>query len=133
MLVVAVSTTGSRPGTSAWTAAGAELQLPAKLVPAALVVLAERIREDAAPTLRFFTEQGVAVKVIPGDNPRTVAAVAAAVGVPGADSRVDARTLPDDLEKLAAVVERASVFGRVTPQGGGWWCPRCNAAGTSWR
>ena len=56
---------------------------------------------DAAETLRYFTEQGVALKVISGDNPRTVGVVAAAVGVPGvtgADDAVDARTLPEDLD-----------------------------------
>ncbi len=89
--------------------------LPRGLVPAALVVLTERVREDAAETLRFFAAQGVALKVISGDNPRTVAAVAVAVGVPGAADPVDARTLPDDPEQLADVLERHSVFGRVTP------------------
>ena len=87
--------------------------------PAALVVLAERVRDDAAETMRYFTAQGVALKVISGDNPRTVGAVAAAVGVPGvsgAGDAVDARTLPEDLDELAAAVESASVFGRVTPQ-----------------
>ncbi len=92
--------------------------LPAELAPAALVVLAERVRADAAQTLRFFTEQGVALKVISGDNPRTVGAVAASVGVPGvrgADDAVDARGLPDDIDALADVLETHSVFGRVTP------------------
>jgi cation-transporting ATPase E len=96
-----------------------EPRLPAGLVPIALVVLAERVRDDAAATLRFFTEQGVALKVISGDNPRTVGAVAVAVGVPGMTSAaqaIDARTLPDDLDELAAVLEEHSVFGRVTPQ-----------------
>ena len=95
-----------------------EPSLPAYLLPAALVVLAERIRDDAADTMRYFTEQGVALKVISGDNPRTVGAVAAAVGVPGvsgADDAVDARTLPDDPDELAAVLETHSVFGRVAP------------------
>jgi cation-transporting ATPase E len=92
--------------------------LPAELTPAALVVLAERVRADAAQTLRFFTEQGVALKVISGDNPRTVGAVAAAVGVPGvrgADDAVDARGLPEDIDGLVDVLETHSVFGRVTP------------------
>ncbi|TAM91105.1 MAG: HAD family hydrolase [Jatrophihabitans sp.] len=92
--------------------------LPPDLVPAALVILAERVRDDAAATLRYFTEQGVALKVISGDNPRTVGAVAARVGVPGvrggADA-IDARSLPEDLDELGQVLERASVFGRVTP------------------
>ncbi|MCW2529909.1 MAG: ctpE [Pseudonocardiales bacterium] len=93
--------------------------LPTSLVPAALVVLAERIRDDAADTLRFFTEQGVALKVISGDNPRTVGAVALAVGVPGvrsADDAIDARTLPDDLDALGEILEHHSAFGRVSPQ-----------------
>jgi len=92
--------------------------LPARLEPVALVVLAERIREDAAATLAYFTAQGVALKVLSGDNPRTVGAVAAAVGVPGvagAGDAVDARTLPEDDDALAAAMEGASVFGRVTP------------------
>ena len=92
--------------------------LPDGLRPRALVVLAERLRTDAADTLRYFTEQGVALKVISGDNPRTVGAVAAAAGVPGvtgADDAVDARTLPEDPDALAAVMERSSAFGRVTP------------------
>jgi cation-transporting ATPase E len=97
----------------------AAIQLPAGLTPAALVVLAERIRDDAAATLKFFTEQGVALKVISGDNPRTVGAVAAQVGVPGVHSAadaVDARTLPEDLDELADILETHSAFGRVTPQ-----------------
>jgi cation-transporting ATPase E len=92
--------------------------LPGDLVPVTLVLLSERIRDDAAEVLRFFTEQGVALKVISGDNPRTVGVVAAAVGVPGvtgADDAVDARTLPDDPDALAAAMEAGSVFGRVTP------------------
>ncbi len=92
--------------------------LPAELAPVTLVVLAERIREDAAEVLGYFTEQGVALKVISGDNPRTVGAVAAGVGVPGvtgAADAVDARTLPEDPEALADAMEAHSVFGRVTP------------------
>jgi cation-transporting ATPase E len=93
--------------------------LPPALRPVALVLLAERIREDAAEVLAYFTAQGVALKVISGDNPRTVGVVAAAVGVPGvtgADDAVDARTLPEDPDALAAAMEAGSVFGRVTPQ-----------------
>ena len=93
-------------------------RLPAGLTAVSLVVLAERVREDAADTLRYFTEQGVALKVISGDNPRTVGAVAAKVGVPGvtgADDAIDARTLPDDIAELAEILETHSVFGRVTP------------------
>jgi len=109
----------ARAGSEPPTGDDGEARLPADLTPAALVILAERVRDDAADTLRYFTEQGVALKVISGDNPRTVGAVAARVGVPGvsgAADAVDARTLPDDLDELAEVLEERSVFGRVTPQ-----------------
>jgi cation-transporting ATPase E len=98
---------------------GNDATLPDDLVPAALVVLAEHVRDDAPDTLRYFSEQGVALKVISGDNPRTVGAVAARVGLPditGADDAVDARTLTDDPAELAEILETHSVFGRVTPQ-----------------
>ena len=90
--------------------------LPPGTQPRALVLLEEQIRPDAAETLRYFTEQGVALKVISGDNPRTVGAVAARVGMAGADTPYDARELPDDPAALAEILETRSVFGRVTPQ-----------------
>jgi cation-transporting ATPase E len=105
-------------GARRWTGAGEAVTLPEELTPACLVVLAERVREDAVEVLRYFTEQGVALTVISGDHPRTVSRVAATVGVPGitgpADA-VDARTLPEDPAELARVLETRSVFGRVTP------------------
>jgi len=90
--------------------------LPPGTQPRALVLLEEQIRPDAAETLRYFSEQGVALKVISGDNPRTVGAVAARVGMAGADTPYDARELPDDPAALAEILETRSVFGRVTPQ-----------------
>ena len=90
-------------------------QLPESLVPVALVMLNEQVRPDAPDTLRYFEEQGVALKVISGDNPRTVAAVADRVGLVGAGAAFDARELPEDTGELADVLERHSVFGRVTP------------------
>ncbi len=90
--------------------------LPSGIRPASLVMLAEKIRPDAADTLRYFAEQGVELKVISGDNPRTVAAVARRVGLEGADQAFDARNLPEDRGELAEVLEHHSVFGRVTPQ-----------------
>jgi cation-transporting ATPase E len=110
--------TDERPGDPDDRSGPAAAVLPSGLIAMALVVLAERVREDAAPTMRFFAEQGVALKVISGDNPRTVGSVAAAVGVPGvtgAADAVDARGLPDDLDELADVLDRHSVFGRVSP------------------
>ncbi len=89
--------------------------LPSGLTPSALVLFEEQVRPDAEETLRYFADQGVALKVISGDNPRTVGAVATRVGLPGGDNPIDARELPEDNEALADVLEGASVFGRVTP------------------
>jgi cation-transporting ATPase E len=89
--------------------------LPPGLVPIGLVVLSERVRVDAPQTLAYFREQGVQIKVISGDNPATVATIAAKAGILGAHQAVDARALPDDLETLADVMESTTVFGRVNP------------------
>ena len=59
-------------------------RLPADVVPAALAVIAEQVRSDAAETMRYFADQHVEVKVVSGDNPVTVSAVATRLGVPGA-------------------------------------------------
>ncbi|MEO8475793.1 MAG: HAD-IC family P-type ATPase [Actinomycetota bacterium] len=91
-------------------------RLPGALSPVALVVLGDAPRPDAADTLRYFAEQGVTVKVISGDDPRTVSAIASMLGLAGADEPIDARDLPGDDGKLAEVMEARSVFGRVTPQ-----------------
>jgi cation-transporting ATPase E len=84
--------------------------------PVALVVIEERVRPNARATLDYFASQGVTVKVLSGDDPRTVGAVAARVAIAGADAPRDARELPDDPEELADVVEATGVFGRVGPQ-----------------
>ncbi|MFF7410714.1 HAD-IC family P-type ATPase [Streptomyces lydicus] len=84
--------------------------------PAALVVLEQRLRRDAPDTLRYFGEQGVATKIISGDNAVSVGAVAAKLGLPGADAAVDARGLPAEREARAAALDETTVFGRVTPQ-----------------
>jgi len=73
-------------------------------------------RPDATETLAFFERQGVTLKVISGDNPVTVAAIAARVGLVGSADALDARHLPDDPEELADVAEATTVFGRVQPQ-----------------
>ncbi|MEO5672485.1 MAG: HAD-IC family P-type ATPase [Ramlibacter sp.] len=91
-------------------------ELPQDLTPIALVLLMESIRTDAAETLRYFAAQGVIVKVISGDHPATVAGVARQVGLPASAPAVDARELPSTPAALAAVMEGASVFGRVSPQ-----------------
>jgi cation-transporting ATPase E len=89
--------------------------LPDRVEPVALVVLADRTRADAPETLAFFADQGVTLKVISGDNPVTVAAVAREAGLAGAEHAVDARDLPDDEEGLQAALEENTVFGRVQP------------------
>jgi len=90
-------------------------RLPPELRPAAVVVLGDVLRPDVADTLRYFEEQDVAVKVISGDDPRTVGAIAGRLGLHGADRPVDARTLPEDVAALGAALEDASVIGRVSP------------------
>ncbi|MEU3949492.1 HAD-IC family P-type ATPase [Streptomyces sp. NPDC029526] len=82
--------------------------------PAALVVLEQRLRPDAADTLRYFAEQDVRAKVISGDNAVSVGAVAAKLGLEG--SAVDARRLPSDPDGMAGALDEGTVFGRVTPQ-----------------
>ena len=89
-------------------------RLPDGLAPEGFVVLGERVRAEAPDTLRYFTEQGVALKVISGDSAATVETVAREAGVPGASPAVDARTLPEG-EALQQVMEHSAVFGRVTP------------------
>ncbi|MFE7593933.1 HAD-IC family P-type ATPase [Kitasatospora sp. NPDC057512] len=88
----------------------------AGLTPLALVVLQQRLRSDAAETLRYFETQRVRAKVISGDSAVSVGAVAGHLGLPGADHPLDARSLPTDPEQLAETADRTSVFGRVTPQ-----------------
>ena len=89
---------------------------PDRLVPVAFVILTDRVRETASTTLAYFARQGVQVKVISGDHPATVAAVARRVGLPGADAPFDAKALPEGGEELAEVLETHAIFGRVTPQ-----------------
>lgn len=110
--VVLIATSGA----IARDAAGLPDGLPADLEPRALVLLEDSIRIDAPETLAYFVDQGVDVKVISGDHPETVAAVAGRAGVPGAEAHVSARDLPEDPEELADALESNAVFGRVTPQ-----------------
>ena len=89
--------------------------LPVGLRAVAFILLAERLRSDALATIAYFAAQGVALKVISGDSPRTAGAVAARAGVPKAGDPVDARDLPEDPGALGALLEERSVYGRVTP------------------
>jgi cation-transporting ATPase E len=108
---------GSRVVLLAQAAALNDDTLPADLRPVAMVVLGDRPREEAARTLQYFRDQDVTVKVISGDNPKTVGAIARTLGLPGADDPVDARSFPDDDPvAFSKAIEEHSVFGRVTPQ-----------------
>jgi cation-transporting ATPase E len=89
--------------------------LPDGLEAVALVLLEDQVRADAEDTLRYFAEQGVSLKVISGDNPRTVGAVGRRVGLAGAENLIDARDLPSEQEALADALEGSTVFGRVSP------------------
>ncbi|ASU84339.1 magnesium-transporting ATPase [Nocardiopsis gilva YIM 90087] len=91
-------------------------EAPGRLTPVALVVLDQRVRDDAAPTLRYFGDQDVEVKVVSGDNAASVGAVARELELPGAADPVDARDLPGERRGFDDTVERTTVFGRVTPE-----------------
>ena len=106
----------------AWSAGAVGPDLDPDRVPRAVVLLEDTIRSDAPQILQFFTDQGVALKVISGDDVDTVAAVAERAGVPNADRHIDARELPDGEEMgdderrhLEEAIGATTVFGRVTP------------------
>lgn len=86
---------------------------PGDVIPAALVMLEQRVRPDAGETLDYFAAQNVSVKVISGDNALSVGAVASALGLSG--EVLDARKLPTDPDELAETLEKYTAFGRVRP------------------
>ena len=90
-------------------------RLPAGVAPAIVLTFREQVRPDAAHTLAYFKTQGVGIRIISGDNPRTVAAIAREVGLDVAEG-YDARKLPDDDAELGEILETHTVFGRVTPE-----------------
>jgi len=95
----------------------AEPQLHQAPEPVCLLTFAETVRHDASDTIAYFIDQGIALKVISGDNPLTVSAVATKAGIPQATSAIDARTLASvDDETFDAAVLNNTVFGRVTPE-----------------
>ncbi|MBO1902917.1 HAD-IC family P-type ATPase [Leucobacter weissii] len=89
--------------------------LPEGIRPIAVVTFRELLRPDAAQTLSYFRAQDVGIRIISGDNPRTVAAIARELGI-DAPEGFDARRLPEDDATLAEVLEEHHVFGRVTPE-----------------
>ena len=104
--VVALGT--SRNGVSADHA-------PHDVAAAGLAVLGERLRPEARETVEFFRRQGVELKILSGDRPATVAAVAADVGIPVGHA-LDGRELPESRAELAALLRKTSVIGRISPQ-----------------
>lgn len=103
-------------------AALVEERLPEGRLAAAVITLEEDLRQDAAETLDYFRQQGVHVRVISGDNPTTVGALAAQAGLTapggGGPRLMDARELPEDTasEEFARAIASHDVFGRVTPE-----------------
>ena len=90
-------------------------ELTAKVRPEALVILTNPVRETAPATFQYFADQGVAIKVISGDDPLTVAEVARQAGIENAEKHIDASGLKTK-EDYAAAVEKYTVFGRVLPE-----------------
>jgi magnesium-transporting ATPase (P-type) len=95
--------------------ASGDEDLPGSLEPLGLVVLAERLREHARETVAFLHGQGVRLKVLSGDRPETVAAIAADVGIPVHGGAVDGRSLPEESAELQALLRERSVIGRISP------------------
>ncbi|MCI7814651.1 MAG: HAD-IC family P-type ATPase [Lachnospiraceae bacterium] len=92
-----------------------EIELPKNMEPLAIILMSDVIRPEASETLEYFREQGVDVKVISGDDPVTVAAIAKRVGLENADAYIDATLLKTE-EQIADAVQHYTVFGRVTPK-----------------
>ena len=88
---------------------------PDKTIPLGFVALANPIRQNAVKTFEYFKKQRVAIKVISGDNPKTVSQIAMQAGIENADRYIDAASL-DSKEKIAKAVSQYTVFGRVTPK-----------------
>jgi P-type E1-E2 ATPase len=95
---------------------GVEPALPNALEPLGLVVLAERLRNEARATVAFFLEQGVELKILSGDAPATVAAIAADAGL-DVGRVLSGDELPEDPDALAELMDQVGVVGRISPEG----------------
>lgn len=89
--------------------------LPDGLAPLGIVVLAERLRSEADRTVAFFGSEQVQLKVLSGDAPATVGAIARDAGVPGAREALDGEALPADDGELLRAVRDAPAIGRIGP------------------
>ena len=111
------SAAGKRLIALATSASGPEKDsAPSDLKTMAILELEDEIRPDAKDTLQYFADQDVTIKVISGDNPETVAAIAKRAGVTLLSPSVDARDLSDSRDKVGAALEEGTVFGRVAPR-----------------
>ncbi|NFD31430.1 cation-translocating P-type ATPase [Clostridium botulinum] len=81
----------------------------------ALIFIEDIIRENAEEIIDYFNKEQVNLKIISGDNPITVSSIAKKVGIKNAENYIDARELPEDEEELKRVIDKISVFGRVSP------------------
>ncbi|NTU88525.1 MAG: HAD-IC family P-type ATPase [Actinobacteria bacterium] len=89
--------------------------LPEGMEPRGFVLLAEKVRSDAAETVRYLGDQGIELKVLSGDSVSTVSAIAEKATIPGSGDAVDARSLSGQTD-LADIMERTTIFGRVAPE-----------------
>lgn len=89
--------------------------LPSDLSPLAIILIKDKLRDNVNETIKYFSEQGVALKVISGDSVKTVQNIAKDTGIKGYENAVDMSMITSD-EELYRVAEKCSVFGRVTPQ-----------------
>ena len=88
--------------------------VPNDFVPYALILLEDNIRKDAISTVKWFKDNGVAVKVISGDNPVTVSEVSKRVGIENAENYISLEGLSD--EEVENIADKYTVFGRVSPE-----------------
>jgi cation-transporting ATPase E len=96
--------------------AGPDVELSEPLQPLGVVVLAEELRAEARETIAFFARENVALKVLSGDNPATVGAIARDLGIEATGPALDGRNLPEDDAELLAAVRAAPAIGRISPE-----------------
>lgn len=89
-------------------------KIPTKIIPIALIVIQDHIRDNAKDTIKWFVENDVNIKVISGDNPVTVSKIAGVVGIPNADKYISLENKTFD--EIRELVDEYNVFGRVTPE-----------------
>ncbi len=91
-------------------------RMPAAPDPAGLIILSDCIKEDSMDTFSFFARQGVAIRILSGDNAATVSSVGVRAGVADAEACINASDLPEDPDQFREEVSRHAVFGRVSPE-----------------